>query len=121
MAHYPKLPEEYEEDELGGGRHASLPSKEQRVLRGHEGAVLAVRFNPHGSYCLSCGKVRVWRADSRRPSTAAVTRDDLADERTLSTESSCTTLRHLPDRATPELPRNVPPPARASPTCPSPP
>ncbi|PNW72392.1 hypothetical protein CHLRE_16g675301v5 [Chlamydomonas reinhardtii] len=67
MAHYPKLPEEYEEDELGGGRHASLPSKEQRVLRGHEGAVLAVRFNPHGSYCLSCGKdrtIRLWNPHS---------------------------------------------------------
>jgi mitogen-activated protein kinase organizer 1 len=58
MASYPKLPEEYEEEELAGqGRRAPLPSREERVLRGHEGAVLAVRFNPHGSYCLSCGKV----------------------------------------------------------------
>ncbi|GIL53984.1 hypothetical protein Vafri_9542 [Volvox africanus] len=63
MASYPKLPEEYEEDELYHGGRPSLPCQEQQVLKGHEGAVLAVRFNPHGSYCVSCGKdrtVRLW-------------------------------------------------------------
>lgn len=28
------------------------------MLTGHEGAVLNVRFNTQGTYCLSCGKVR---------------------------------------------------------------
>ncbi|KAL8139178.1 hypothetical protein V2J09_005179 [Rumex salicifolius] len=40
-----------------------LPTKEVHALRGHEGAVLAVRFNGDGSYCLSCGKdktIRLW-------------------------------------------------------------
>ncbi|GLC44480.1 hypothetical protein PLESTB_000068800 [Pleodorina starrii] len=68
MASYPKLPEEYEEEEqLREGGHPSLPTKEQRVLKGHEGAVLAVRFNPHGSYCVSCGKdrtIRLWNPHS---------------------------------------------------------
>ena len=34
-----------------------LPSTEAAVLAGHEGAVLAVRFNVQGTYCLSGGKV----------------------------------------------------------------
>jgi WD40 repeat protein len=38
-----------------------LPTKEVTVLRGHEGAVLAVRFNKDGKYCLSCGKDRTLR------------------------------------------------------------
>eukprot|EP00252_Welwitschia_mirabilis_P010255 TRINITY_DN23438_c0_g1_i2.p1 TRINITY_DN23438_c0_g1~~TRINITY_DN23438_c0_g1_i2.p1 ORF type:complete len:303 (-),score=27.39 TRINITY_DN23438_c0_g1_i2:268-1176(-) len=41
----------------------SLPTKEWKVLKGHEGAVLAVRFNTDGNYCLSCGKdrtIRLW-------------------------------------------------------------
>ena len=40
-----------------------LPRTELRTLSGHEGAVLAVRFNHDGKYCLSCGKdrtVRLW-------------------------------------------------------------
>lgn len=40
-----------------------LPTKEANVLRGHEGAVLAARFNGDGNYCLSCGKdrtIRLW-------------------------------------------------------------
>ncbi|CAA3031199.1 WD repeat domain-containing 83 [Olea europaea subsp. europaea] len=40
-----------------------LPRKEANVLRGHEGAVLAARFNRNGEYCLSCGKdrtIRLW-------------------------------------------------------------
>lgn len=40
-----------------------LPTHEAAVLRGHEGPVLAVRFNPAGTYCLSGGKdrtVRLW-------------------------------------------------------------
>lgn len=42
---------------------AGLPKKEANVLRGHEGAVLAARFNGDGNYCLSCGKdrtIRLW-------------------------------------------------------------
>ena len=34
-----------------------LPNKETAVLQGHDGPVLAVRFNTQGTYCLSCGKV----------------------------------------------------------------
>ncbi|XP_048501975.1 uncharacterized protein LOC104895481 isoform X2 [Beta vulgaris subsp. vulgaris] len=40
-----------------------LPTKEASVLRGHEGGVLAARFNGDGNYCLSCGKdrtIRLW-------------------------------------------------------------
>jgi mitogen-activated protein kinase organizer 1 len=36
----------------------SLPKGELNILRGHDGPVLAVRFNTSGTYCLSCGKVR---------------------------------------------------------------
>ncbi|XP_010520179.1 PREDICTED: WD repeat domain-containing protein 83 [Tarenaya hassleriana] len=42
---------------------AELPTKEAQVLKGHEGAVLAARFNADGNYCLSCGKdrtIRLW-------------------------------------------------------------
>lgn len=42
---------------------ADLPRTEANVLRGHEGAVLAARFNWNGEYCLSCGKdrtIRLW-------------------------------------------------------------
>jgi hypothetical protein len=35
-----------------------LPHVQLAELQGHEGAVLAVRFNRQGTYCLSCGKVR---------------------------------------------------------------
>jgi hypothetical protein len=35
----------------------ALPTQEAAVLRGHDGPVLAVRFNEQGTYCLSCGKV----------------------------------------------------------------
>jgi hypothetical protein len=35
-----------------------LPSSEAYCLKGHEGPVLAVRFNSQGTYCLTCGKVR---------------------------------------------------------------
>lgn len=38
-----------------------LPTREASVLRGHEGAVLAVRFNADGNYCLSCGRDRTLR------------------------------------------------------------
>ena len=34
-----------------------IPSTELHTLKGHEGTVLGVRFNPRGTYCLSCGKV----------------------------------------------------------------
>lgn len=40
---------------------AKLPTREASVLRGHEGAVLAVRFNSDGNYCLSCGRDRTLR------------------------------------------------------------
>lgn len=42
---------------------SELPTKEANVLKGHEGAVLAARFNADGNYCLSCGKdrtIRLW-------------------------------------------------------------
>lgn len=40
-----------------------LPCKEHAVLRGHDGPVLAVRFNRQGTYCLSCGKAS-WRGSA---------------------------------------------------------
>ena len=44
--------------EVGGAAPLEhLPKKEAAVLRGHDGPVLAVRFNIQGTYCLSCGKV----------------------------------------------------------------
>ena len=42
---------------------AKLPTTEANVLKGHEGGVLAARFNSDGNYCLSCGKdgtIRLW-------------------------------------------------------------
>ncbi|KAI3831366.1 hypothetical protein MKW92_053136 [Papaver armeniacum] len=47
-----------------------LPTKETAVLKGHEGAVLAARFNSDGNYCLSCGKdrtIRLWNPDRGIP------------------------------------------------------
>ncbi len=35
-----------------------LPRNESLILKGHDGAVLSVRFNPKGTYCVTCGKVR---------------------------------------------------------------
>eukprot|EP00197_Chlamydomonas_leiostraca_P014689 CAMPEP_0202867786 /NCGR_PEP_ID=MMETSP1391-20130828/9621_1 /ASSEMBLY_ACC=CAM_ASM_000867 /TAXON_ID=1034604 /ORGANISM="Chlamydomonas leiostraca, Strain SAG 11-49" /LENGTH=313 /DNA_ID=CAMNT_0049547851 /DNA_START=81 /DNA_END=1019 /DNA_ORIENTATION=+ len=52
---YPKLPEEYVAEKPAGD---GLPCKEAHQLKGHEGPVLAVRFNVPGTYCLSCGKDR---------------------------------------------------------------
>jgi hypothetical protein len=52
MAHYGPAPP----PELAAPNE-HLPSTEAAVLRGHEGPVLAVRFNSQGTYCLSCGKV----------------------------------------------------------------
>nr|CAD1836819.1 unnamed protein product [Ananas comosus var. bracteatus] len=49
--------------ERGGGGEAA-------VLRGHEGAVLAVRFNGDGNYCLSCGRdrtLRLWNPHRAAP------------------------------------------------------
>lgn len=42
-----------------------LPSQEHAVLKGHEGPVLAVRFNVQGTYAMSCGKVRTSRMQLR--------------------------------------------------------
>ncbi|CAD7697699.1 unnamed protein product [Ostreobium quekettii] len=57
MAAYgPHLPSEEDAPER-------LPCRESGQLTGHEGAVLAVRFNRQGTYILSCGKdqtVRLW-------------------------------------------------------------
>ncbi|WIA14257.1 hypothetical protein OEZ85_002793 [Tetradesmus obliquus] len=39
----------------------SLPSNLVFNLTGHEGPVLNVRFNPKGTYCISCGKDRTLR------------------------------------------------------------
>ena len=47
-----------------------LPSQEAHTLRGHEGPVLAVRFNTQGTYCMTCGKVRVRRSGPHPPRTA---------------------------------------------------
>ncbi|XP_058090969.1 uncharacterized protein LOC131237288 isoform X2 [Magnolia sinica] len=46
---------------MKSGTGEELPRKEANVLRGHEGAVLATRFNSDGNYCLSCGKDRTLR------------------------------------------------------------
>lgn len=51
----PQLPDE--------AQHISLPSKLQHSLRGHDGPVLAVRFNKTGTYCLSAGRdrtIKLW-------------------------------------------------------------
>lgn len=44
-----------------GEEMGEVPKKETHVLRGHEGAVLAARFNSDGNYFLSCGKDRTLR------------------------------------------------------------
>lgn len=36
----------------------NLPNHFLSELTGHDGPVLAVRFNSNGNYCVSCGKVR---------------------------------------------------------------
>lgn len=54
MYSFPALPEEYEASKPAGD---GLPCKELNSLKGHEGPVLAVRFNTQGTYCMSCGKV----------------------------------------------------------------
>eukprot|EP00878_Enallax_costatus_P027068 GHUV01029107.1.p1 GENE.GHUV01029107.1~~GHUV01029107.1.p1 ORF type:complete len:113 (+),score=19.66 GHUV01029107.1:177-515(+) len=38
-----------------------LPQQLATTLTGHDGAVLNVKFNPKGTYCLSCGKDRTLR------------------------------------------------------------
>lgn len=40
---------------------SNLPSELVHTLTGHEGPVLNVRFNPKGTYCISCGKDRTLR------------------------------------------------------------
>ena len=53
------------------GPSEHLPLNEAAVLRGHEGPVLVVRFNPKGTYCLSGGKVRARRTGSAWPAQPA--------------------------------------------------
>ena len=61
---FPALPEEYEYEDTNRSAATAapppppLPHREAACMRGHEGAVLAVRFTSNGNYCLSCGKVR---------------------------------------------------------------
>lgn len=41
------------------------PTKELKVLKGHQGAVLCVRYNTDGHYCVSGGAdktIRLWFA-----------------------------------------------------------
>ncbi|DBB14623.1 hypothetical protein WJX82_010312 [Trebouxia sp. C0006] len=38
-----------------------LPTQETACLQGHDGPILAVRFNCTGTYCLTCGKDRTLR------------------------------------------------------------
>ena len=40
---------------------SGIPTEEHVELRGHEGPVLAVRFNRDGRYLLTCGKDRTFR------------------------------------------------------------
>lgn len=47
-----------------------LPSSLARTITGHEGAVLAIRFNPAGTYCISGGKdrtIRLWNPHKGLP------------------------------------------------------
>jgi WD40 repeat protein len=58
-----RRPRQEEMSSSGAAAAQHLPRREARDLAGHEGAVLAVRFNRDGNYCLSCGKdrtVRLW-------------------------------------------------------------
>lgn len=44
-----------------------VPSAAQQVLQGHEGAVLGVKFNKSGTYCMTCGKdrtLKLWNPHS---------------------------------------------------------
>ncbi|GMH42600.1 hypothetical protein BSKO_10519 [Bryopsis sp. KO-2023] len=57
----PEPPPEQEDDETD-----LLPCRQRVTLTGHDGAVLAIRFNKEGTYCLSCGKdrtVRLWNPE----------------------------------------------------------
>ncbi|MEW5301403.1 MAG: hypothetical protein WDW36_004263 [Sanguina aurantia] len=61
---YPALPEDYPAEEEAATEAEDserLPHTELNVLKGHEGAVLVVRFNSTGTYCLSGGKDRIVR------------------------------------------------------------
>ena len=49
----PAPPPEVPEEELPD----PLPTHETACLQGHDGPILAVRFNRTGTYCLTCGKV----------------------------------------------------------------
>ena len=40
---------------------STLPQRQTAALTGHEGAILAVRFNADGRYCLTCGRDRTLR------------------------------------------------------------
>ncbi len=76
---FPGFPEDYEKrGEDGRPAGHGLPVHLARELtQGHEGPILAVRYNQAGTYCLSCGKVcaraqrsgRSWRAAPHSPQT----------------------------------------------------
>lgn len=57
----PQLPDQQQ--------HGALPGQLAYTLTGHDGPVLAVRFNKAGTYCLSAGRVGVslTRPPSREP------------------------------------------------------
>jgi mitogen-activated protein kinase organizer 1 len=65
LQQFPGFPEDYvgtDHGDASGLRNDAsthvLPSHLLHELRGHEGPVLAVRYNAAGTYCLTCGKDR---------------------------------------------------------------
>lgn len=51
------------------GTDLDIPKTESGVLKKHEGAVLAARFNRDGNYCLSAGKdrnIHLWNPHSSK-------------------------------------------------------
>ncbi len=52
-----------------------LPNTETFLLKGHDGPVLAVRFNKLGTYCLSGGRVRTSPGSPPSPAVLLVLSD----------------------------------------------